>query len=130
MLLRTSCYKANYITRSTGVRASRMRLYPEQFFRISILLPPLKEQKDIVAFVEGETASLNTVIARAEREIALMQEYRTRLTADVVTGKLDVREAAKSLPSESTEDFSGRDLDSTDLEPDLAEEEELEEVEG
>jgi type I restriction enzyme S subunit len=33
-----------------------------------------------------------------EREIALMQEYRTRLTADVVTGKLDVRSAAVQLP--------------------------------
>ena len=34
-------------------------------------------------------------ISRTEREIALMQEYRTRLTADIVTGKLDVREAAQ-----------------------------------
>ncbi len=40
----------------------------------------------------------NTAIARTEREIALMQEYRTRLTADLVTGKLDVREAAAKLP--------------------------------
>ncbi len=38
-------------------------------------------------------------IARTEREIALMQEYRTRLTADLVTGKLDVREAAAHLPA-------------------------------
>lgn len=44
----------------------------------------------------GEVHSLfNTVIARTQREIALMQEYRTRLTADVVTGKLDVRPAAE-----------------------------------
>ncbi len=103
MLLRTSCYKANYITLSTGVRASRLRLYPEQFFRIPILLPPRKEQEEIVAFVEGETASLTTAIARTEREIALMQEYRTRLTADVVTGKLDVRPAARDLPVECAE---------------------------
>jgi len=99
MLLRTTTYKANYIVRSTGVRASRLRLYPEQFFRITILLPPTKEQEDIVAFIGGETASLNTAIARTEREIALMQEYRTRLTADVVTGKLDVRPAAAHLPA-------------------------------
>ena len=37
---------------------------------------------------------ITTAIARTEREIAVMQEYRTRLTADIVTGKLDVREAA------------------------------------
>jgi len=38
-------------------------------------------------------------IARAEGEIALMQEYRTRLTADLVTGKLDVREVDAHLPA-------------------------------
>ena len=38
-------------------------------------------------------------ITRAEGEIALMREYRTRLTADLVTGKLDVREAAAQLPA-------------------------------
>jgi type I restriction enzyme S subunit len=38
-----------------------------------------------------------TAIARTEREIALMQGYPTRLTADVVTGKLDVRPAAAKL---------------------------------
>lgn len=41
---------------------------------------------------------MNAAITRTEREIALMQEYRTRLTVDIVTGKLDVREAAARLP--------------------------------
>lgn len=103
MLLRTGCYKANYIIRSTGIRASRLRLYPEQFFRIPILLPPIKEQQDIVASVGEETASLNAAIARTEREIALVQEYRGRLTADVATGKLDVRAAAARLPDARTD---------------------------
>ena len=39
-------------------------------------------------------------IARAHRQIELLQEYRTRLIADVVTGKLDVRDAAAQLPDE------------------------------
>lgn len=56
-----------------------------------IPFPPRDEQLGIVKSVERQTSSLNTAIARTEREIALMQEYRTRLTADVVTGKLDVR---------------------------------------
>ena len=38
---------------------------------------------------------------RARRQIELLQEYRTRLIADVVTGKLDVREAAAQLPDEA-----------------------------
>ena len=99
MLLRSPPYKANYLARSTGVRASRLRLYPEEFFEIPILCPSKGEQEKIVAFVNVETAHLNTAINRTEREIALMQEYRMRLTADVVTGKLDVRAAAARLPA-------------------------------
>ena len=59
-----------------------------------------------------------TAIARTEREIALMQEYRTRLTADLVTGKLDVREAAAKLPEEKPEEVGESDLseDETELE--------------
>ena len=61
-------------------------------------LPPLGEQEQIAKYIETETTPFDTAIARTEREIALMQEYRTRLTADLVTGKLDVREAAAKLP--------------------------------
>ena len=66
--------------------------------RIVCPVPSIDEQEEIRKHVERESAPLNTAIARTEREIALMQEYRTRLTADVVTGKLDVREAAARLP--------------------------------
>lgn len=63
-----------------------------------IPFPPLEEQQTITKGIEAETGAFDTAIARTEREITLMQEYRTRLTADVVTGKLDVREAADKLP--------------------------------
>ena len=43
---------------------------------------------------------MNAAISRLEREVELLREYRTRLAADVVTGKLDVREAAARLPDE------------------------------
>jgi type I restriction enzyme S subunit len=75
-----------------------LRLYPEEFFKIQIIIPPLEEQREIVDSIAAKTRTLTTAIARTEREIALMQEYRTRLTADIVTGKLDVREAAAKLP--------------------------------
>ena len=60
-----------------------------------------EEQEQIAEHIDRETSHLNTVIARTEREIALMQEYRTRLTADIVTGKLDVRDA--NLPPLQTD---------------------------
>ena len=61
-------------------------------------LPPLPEQADIVRFLDGATAKMGAAIDRAGRQIHLLREYRTRLIADVVTGKLDVREAAAGLP--------------------------------
>ena len=50
--------------------------------------------------IEASTARLNTAASRANRQIELLREYRNRLIADVVTGKLDVREAAAELPDE------------------------------
>jgi len=67
---------------------------------MKVLVPPLAEQHAIVAAIARGTASLNEAAQRAERESVLLREYRTRLIADVVTGKLDVREAAARLPGE------------------------------
>ena len=100
-LLRTEAYRANYLIRSTGITSSRLRLYPESFLDIPLLSPPSTEQDAIVEHLERTTATTNTAIARARRQIELLQEYRTRLISDVVTGKLDVREAAASLPDEA-----------------------------
>ena len=55
-------------------------------------IPPTEEQSQIVSYIETKTAALDHAIFRTEREIALMQEYRTRLVSDVVTGKIDVRD--------------------------------------
>jgi len=54
-----------------------------------------------LAHVGSGTAEMAKAIAVALREIQLLHEYRTRLIADVVTGKLDVREAAARLPDEA-----------------------------
>ena len=61
-------------------------------------LPSLSEQSTIVEFVELMTASLDTAIDNARRQIALLQELRNRVITDVVTGKIDVRRAAGELP--------------------------------
>ena len=63
-----------------------------------VLLPPLDEQLAIVEHVDKTSSEIDAAIAHARREIELLREYRARLIADVVTGKLDVREAAADLP--------------------------------
>ena len=75
----------------------------EDLKRFKIAVPPRIEQEALLKTVQAETATLTTAIARFEREITLLREYRTRLTADVVTGKLDVRAAAAQLPDSEQE---------------------------
>ena len=81
---------------ANGSTVGHLRL--GQVTALPLLWCQLDEQRDIVRHIHRESAPLVTAISRTEREIALMQEYRTRLTADIVTGKLDVREAAAKLP--------------------------------
>ena len=71
-------------------------------------LPSLSEQIAIVHYLDEVLTNIETAINRMRRQIELFQEYRTRLIADVVTGKLDVREAAAKLPNdtESIDDHS------------------------
>ena len=78
--------------------------------RVERPLPPLSEQTAIVEYLDQVTADIDAAIARANREFELLDEYRIRLIADVVTGKLDVREAAATLPEAdplATEDGTG-----------------------
>ena len=72
----------------------------DKYANAHLPLPPLAEQAAIVEYLDRATASIDAAIARARRQIELVEEYRTRLIADVVTGKLDVREAAAHLPEE------------------------------
>jgi len=85
-----------------------------------VLLPSLDEQQKILNSLNVETHAVITAISRAEREIELLREYRTRLTSDVVTGKVDVREAVKRLPvepNENAEEFDQEEvLDEIDAE--------------
>ena len=62
------------------------------------VVPSLEEQGAIVCCLRETTSELSAAATRSEAEIALLHEYRARLIADVVTGKMDVREAATSLP--------------------------------
>jgi type I restriction enzyme S subunit len=82
----------------------------EDLKRFKIAIPPKQEQVELLNRIQIETCSCVTAISRLEREIELLREYRTRLVADVVTGKLDVREAAKGLPTEESLKENGMDL--------------------
>ena len=82
-------------------------------------VPPLEERVAIVAFIERRLGESDAAIAKAERELGLLAEYRARLIGDVVTGKVNVRGVAKDLPDAASSPISapfgdgdeGADLD-------------------
>jgi type I restriction enzyme S subunit len=74
---------------------------PQQISDFRFALPPIEEQKQIVGAILALTGDIDRALNGVEREITLIQEFRTRLIADVVTGKLDVRAVAASLPETS-----------------------------
>lgn len=91
LLLRSKPLVDNYVVLSTGIRKSRLRLYPEQFLTILFPVPPLEDQQKIVASVSDRTAQIQDLVSVIQQEISELQEFKSRLVADVVTGKIDVR---------------------------------------
>ena len=88
------------------------RINVSEIKSLLIAIPPRVEQDAIVDYLDEAFEYTNGAISTADREIELLREYRTRLIADVVTGKLDVREAAARLPDEPDE---AEPLDEADL---------------
>jgi type I restriction enzyme S subunit len=103
LVFHTDIYKQQVNRQSTGIVSDRNRLYWDSFKQMANVAMPWSEQEAIVAFIRSEASGLNITRSRLEAEIKLLREYRTRLIADVVTGKLDVREAATKLPEEADE---------------------------
>ena len=80
-----------------------MHIYSSDLKYMTVAIPPVPEQAAIVSFLDRATADLDAATTSAQRETSLLGEYRTRLIADVVTGKFDVREPAARLPDEVEE---------------------------
>lgn len=78
--------------------AGQQRVSPDFVANFGVPVPPKHEQDRIVAYVEQKAAKFRALIDRARHEIDLIREYRTRLIADVVTGKVDVRGLALAEP--------------------------------
>ena len=82
----------------SGVGGGQPNINAEVVRAFRVPSPPFGEQTAIVGFLDYAVRRIRAAISAAQRQIALLREYRTRLIADVVTGKLDVREASARLP--------------------------------
>lgn len=87
------------IKQTTGIQNLDDKSYLSEY----VAFPPMLDQEAIVDYISTQTQPIGVAISRFEREIELLQEYRTCLVADVVTGKLDVRPALPHLPPAGAE---------------------------
>ena len=86
---------AQEVTRySKGVWSSRLRLYPEGFYAVSLPVPPLSEQREIADYIADATAKLDALSFATERTITLLKERRAALIGAAVTGQIHVESAA------------------------------------
>lgn len=105
-LFRSWKVRAKFRAESKGLGTGTsgfLRLYNDRLGAIQIALPPKEVQEKIILRLRDDTKTLERAIATAEREAGLVIEYRARLIADVVTGKLDVREAVAKLPESAVD---------------------------
>jgi type I restriction enzyme S subunit len=88
-LLRTDKYITEFKCHSTGIIDSRLRLYPDEFLRINIILPPLSDQKAIATFLDRETSRIDALVEKKQQFIELLEERRSALISHAVTRGLD-----------------------------------------
>ena len=93
-LVRLTLFAQEVTRYSKGVWSSRLRLYPEGFFEVSLPIPPKREQRKILLFLQDEQCRLEALKATVERAIALLRERRAALIAAAVAGQIDVKRAA------------------------------------
>jgi type I restriction enzyme S subunit len=77
---------------SRGIMEMRLRLYFDKLGVIMVPFPPVNEQETIVSQIQLEIERIEATVNKISLEVNLIQEYKTTLIAEAVTGKIDVRE--------------------------------------
>lgn len=89
-LLRAPMLVQEYDSLSTGIRASRLRLYPKDFFNIMFPVPPLEEQQAILDALNSKLSAVDRLIAIKQAKIEKLEQYKRSLIYEYVTGKREV----------------------------------------
>lgn len=88
-LIQSQQFIDTVVALSTGV--SYPAITPYQLASLAVWLPTFQEQQAITSFVDQETARIDEAIENVRSQIEKLEEYRTVLISDAVTGKIDVR---------------------------------------
>jgi len=90
LLFRNPEYIKEFICRATGIVEGLIRLYTADLFDIYVAVPPIKEQTEILEYIENANTKIATAISLKEQEIEKLKEYKMSLIDGVVTGKVKV----------------------------------------
>lgn len=118
----TAFFREHALAQSNTVTMESLRRPVLASFRVAV--PDEYAQRALVERIEARVIDTAQVVEKTQREIALVREFRTRLVADVVTGQVDVRAIAASLPNTLEQDTDLDSLLDDDLEDVLGEGEE------
>jgi len=88
-LLRIEGYRSEYICRSTGIRSSRLRLYPDKFLSMPVVCPPQEEQQTIARFLKAQDRLFRKFIRNKRRLIELLKEQKQNVINQAVTRGLN-----------------------------------------
>ncbi|MXW95370.1 MAG: restriction endonuclease subunit S [Acidimicrobiaceae bacterium] len=94
ILVRTPAYIAEMTRFSRGVTSSRLRLYPDEFLRLSSPVPPTKTQQAIIDRYSSHESIATQAREHIANQIQLLHERRQALIAAVVTGEMRVPRVA------------------------------------
>ena len=121
-LFRSRCMVDQYLVISHGVGSIQRNLYWSALKRVVVPIPSKKEQMEIVEYLDGLNNKFDDTIKKLTEEVAVLEEYKNKIIADTVTGKIDVR--GIDIPEyEFVDEY-------TDTENEGGGEEEIEEQEG
>ena len=87
---RTSGFSGDCYKRGKGIMAMRWRTYSDQFRDIRVVMPPIEEQREILAYLDMKTAEIEKLIVKKEGFIIELESYKKSLIYECVTGKREV----------------------------------------
>ena len=109
--IRSKVYVNFFAQASDGIRVGQWDLQMDKMKEIPFIVPPIEEQKAIVEYIKRALPKYDVAIEKLSEAVDVLEEYKTKLIADTVTGKIDVRDI--EIPEF---EFTDEDIDSADTE--------------
>lgn len=111
--IRSKVYVNFFAQASDGIRVGQWDLQMDKMKEIPFIVPPADEQIAIVEHIKKTLPKYDEAIEKIKAEVAVLEEYKAKLIADIVTGKIDVRNI--TVPEyEHVDDIVDDDLENSE----------------